>query len=172
MRVVLPSLVLIASLSGCGEPPIQHGGPGSITLGTTTVAGEGFFALEGDQVLVPGSQGGFHVWLKYRIKGMSPGKVMVKRTARRVSDNRLILTTEASQEIGPMGEAGYWEAPTAIPSFMCPSPLGVKVFDIPVVFDVKVVGPDGTTLAEATAEATPHCPIDDQAEFCRNICSG
>jgi hypothetical protein len=171
MRVMLPILAL-SWLAGCGGGPPPVTGPGSITLGTTTVAGDGFLALEGDQVLVPGAQGGFHVWLKYRVKGMTPGKVMVKRTARRVSDNRLILTTEASQEIGPMGEAGYWEVPTAIPSFMCPSPLGVKVFDIPVVFDVKVFGPDGQTLAESTAEAVPHCPTDDQEQFCRSICAG
>ncbi len=171
MRVVLPISVLMFWLAGCGgEPPVT--GPGSITLGTTTTAGEGFFALEGDQTLVPGAQGGFHVWLKYRIQGMSAGKVMVKRTARRVSDDRLILTTEASQEIGPASTGGYWEVPSAIPSFMCPSPLGVKVFDIPVVFDVKVVGADGQTLAESSAEATPHCPTDEQGDFCRSICSG
>ena len=112
-------------------------GMGSITLGTTNHDGSGFVTLEGDQTLVPGAQGGFHVWLKYRVKGMSPGKVMVKRTVRRVSDNPLLLTTEGAQMVGEPAVDGSWELPTAIPSFMCPSPLGVKVFDAPAVFDSR-----------------------------------
>jgi len=172
MGVRLPiSALLLLLLPACGEPPVQVG-PGSLTLGTTATDGTGFRELAGDQPLVPGAQGGFHVWLKYRIKGMSPGKVTVIRTARRVVDDRLILTTEASQEIGVAGPDGTWELPNAIPSFMCPSPLGVKVFDLPVVFDVKVIGPDGATLAESSAEATPRCPTDAQADFCHSICAG
>jgi hypothetical protein len=146
--------------------------PGNLLLGTTAVDGTGFVALEGNQQLVGGAQGGFHVWLKYRVKGMSPGKVRIERTARRVSDNRLLLTTTGVQEIGPASADGYWELPTAIPSFMCPSPLGVKVEDQPTVFDVKITTVDGVLLGESTAEATPRCPTDEQAEFCHRICNG
>ena len=168
-RVVLPALLLLV---GCGDPPSPPPGSGSITLGTTQLDGTGFLSLEGDSVLVPGAQGGFHVWVKYRVSGMSPGKVTVKRTVRRVSDNKLILNTEGAQEVGPMGETGYWEVPTAIPSFMCPSPLGVKVFDTEAVFEVQVLDKQGDVIADDTRFATPRCPTGDQEAFCLSICSG
>ena len=43
------------------------------------------------------------MWLKYRVAGMTAGTVTVKRTVRRVSDDKLVLTTMGQQELGPMG---------------------------------------------------------------------
>jgi hypothetical protein len=170
--LLIPVLAFLAV--GCGGGPVQTMPPGmgSITLGTTALDGSGFVPLEGDQPLVPGAQGGFHIWLKYRVKGMAPGKVMVKRPARRVSDDRLLLTTMGAQEVGEASADGTWELPNAIPSFMCPAPLGVKVFDEPVVFDVVITTEDGTVLGEGTAEATPRCEPGAQQPFCEKICTG
>ena len=145
---------------------------GSIALGTTALDGSGWMPLEGDQTLVPGAQGGFHIWLKYRVTGMAAGTVTVKRTVRRVSDNKLVLTTMGSQDLGQAGPDGGWELPMALPSFMCPSPLGVNIIGEPMRFDLVIDGADGQKLGESTAEATPWCPTDDQAQFCQNICSG
>src|SRR5262245_52842378 len=119
---VVTGILATAWLSGCGAPgSIGPIGPGSVTLGTSAIDGSGFFPLTGDQPLVPGAQGGFHVWVKYRVEGMTPGKVKVTRTARRVSDNRLLLTAQpTTQEIGPAGPDGYWELPDPLPSFLCP----------------------------------------------------
>lgn len=163
--------LLLFGCGGCGGTPPRPGGMG-LTLGTSAEDGTGFLPLSGDQPLVPGSQGGFHVWLKYRISGMAEGKVRIKRTARRVSDHRLLLTTDGVQEVGQMGEEGYWELPAPIPSFMCPSPLGVVVQDQPAVFNVVITDEQGRVLVEDTAEATPRCPEGDQADFCRRICNG
>jgi hypothetical protein len=86
-------------------------------------------------------------------------------------DNALILRTEGVQEMG-MGDA-VWELPAPLPSFMCPTPLGVNVRDEVVRFTVVLLAIDAdTVIAEAAAEATPRCPEDEQREFCERICSG
>jgi hypothetical protein len=142
----------------------------TVTLGTTALDGTGFLPLTGDQTLVPGAQGGFHVWLKYRLDGMAVGKLHVKRTVRRVSDDALILTTDGIEEVDGMP----FELDRALPSFMCPTPIGVRVMDEPVKFDVRFKSEAGAPLGEGTATATPRCPPKDdaQAEFCARICAG
>jgi hypothetical protein len=145
---------------------------GSIALATTELDGTGFLPLAGDQTLVPGAQGGFHIWLKYKVTGMAAGPVTVKRTVRRVSDDKLVLTTMGAQELGPMADDGSWELPMALPSFFCPSPLGVNIIGEPMEFHLEIIDANGTKLGEGNAEATPHCPTDAQAQFCAQICSG
>lgn len=168
----LPVLLALA----CGDaelPDTPDAAPPAVTLtlGTVDASGAGFFPLAGDQPLVPGAQGGFHVWLKFRVVGLPPSTVRVQRTARRVRDNALILRTEGVQDMG-MG-ADPWELPAALPSFMCPTPIGVNVRNEAVRFTVTLVDvQNGATLAEGAAEATPRCPEDAQKAFCERICSG
>lgn len=169
MRTLL--IPIFALLVGCGGT--MPTGMGSVTLGTTALDGTGFQPLTGDQTLVAGAQGGFHVWLKYRVFGMAPGKVEIKRTVRRISDDKLILLTSGVQEVGEPSTDGYWELPTALPSFMCPTPIGVQVENEPVTFDVVISTEDGkTVLGEGTAQATPRCPSGDEQTFCEKICNG
>jgi hypothetical protein len=174
MRQFAAAFVLVSTaalaLAGCGgasSPQV----PGSLMLGTAALDGSGFLPLEGDQTLVPGSQGGFHIWLKYRVSGMGEGRVQVQRTVRRVSDDHLLLTASGTVDLGPE-VGGYWETPKALPSFMCPSPLGVNVIGEAAVFDVQILDANGRELGHATAEATALCPTDTQAAFCQQICSG
>jgi hypothetical protein len=165
--------VITFALSGCGGSTMPVMMNGAITLGTTALDGSGFVPLEGDQTLVEGAQGGFHIWVKYRVQA-APGPAMVKRTARRVSDDRLLLTTMAETMLGEPGADGWWELPTAVPSFMCPSPLGVKVEDEPAQFQITILDMSGKMIGQASAEATPRCPSDsaDKAAFCHQICDG
>jgi hypothetical protein len=172
--VALASSIAALAIIGCGSSTHALSGDLEIALGGTESDGSGFAALEGDVSLIPGAQGGFHVWMKYRVTGEYVGMVRIAYTARRISDGRLVLSGGRVQEIGPAGDAGYWESPSAIPAFMCPSPLGVQVRDEPIRFGLEIFTPDtpGTSLASATAEVTPHCPDGDQAVFCVRICSG
>ncbi len=62
--------------------------------------------------------------------------------------------------------------PSAIPSFMCPTPLGVNVIGEPVAFELTIDDGHGVRLGEAGGSATPRCPTDGQATFCQQICSG
>jgi hypothetical protein len=165
------------ALGGCGggeEPPPPPPEPGIavIALGGTAPDGSGFLPLEGDVVLAPGAQGGFHVWVKYRVSGMPAGPVNLAYTARRSRDARLVLTANRYQELGAPSTDGYWEVPMAIPAFMCPSPVGVQVMDEPMRFKLEMLGMDGTWFGTGEAEVTPHCPEGDQATFCARICSG
>ena len=171
----LLALALAAVACDGGPTPDEPDAATSVmelSLGTVDAAGAGFVPLAGDQPLVPGSQSGFHVWLKYRVRGHAPGTMLVKRTARRVSDGRLILRADGVVDLGAPGPDGAWELEAPVPSFMCPSPLGVQVRDLPVRFTVELVDPDsGAVRATASAEATPRCPAEHQA-FCERICSG
>jgi hypothetical protein len=168
-RFALRTAVL--ALGGCGGgmemmvPPA----PLEVAVGGAAPNGSGFLPLAGDVSLVPGAQGGFHVWMKFRVSGGAPGITSIAYSVRRISDGRLILNAGGRDlEIGPPGEAGYWEVPGALPAFMCPSPLGVQVQDQPMRLRLEIGSPD--TAAEA--EFTPRCPEGDQASFCAQICSG
>jgi hypothetical protein len=180
MRAARPTAVAVTLACGlfavgCGGAAV-HSGTVSVGLGTSSLDGSGFLPLEGDQTLVPGAQGGFHVWVKWKVEGMSPQKIHVKRTVRRTSDNALILTTEAAQEVGSPDDGGWWMLPTALPSFMCPTPIGISVENQTVKFDLVLSADDngepGAPLGETTATATPRCPSDGQQEFCQRICNG
>ena len=163
--------VLALALAGCGGAPTAMGSA-TLALGSAAADGTGFAPLAGDETLVPGAQGGFHVWLKYRVSGMAPATVHVHRESHRVSDDALVLLTDGTQAVGPAGPDGWWELPAPLPSFMCPTPIGISVIDERIVFDVTLSTTDGAPLAKSSAEATVHCPDGDQAAFCAKICSG
>jgi hypothetical protein len=176
------TVIVALELGGCGAgapaPPPPPPSTVAIALGGAAADGSGFVDLGGDVSLVPGSQGGFHFWMKYRVTGLTGATgsltemVHIAYTVRRISDDRLILTAERQQQLGPPGDGGYWETPTAIPAFMCPSPLGVQVRDEPLRLKLDMTDSGGQPLAGAQAELTPHCPDGDQAAFCIGICSG
>lgn len=176
----LAAAIALALLASCDEGVDPPGEPDAgtqrrmvLALGTVDGTGHGFLSLDGDQPLVPGAQSGFHVWLKYRVAGHHEGAVRVKRTARRVSDGKAVLITEGAQQLGPPGADGWWEIPDPIPSFMCPSPLGVNIVGEKLRFTIELDDPDtGEALGSASAEVTPHCPEDDQKDWCMRICTG
>jgi len=162
------------ALVGCGGGGGMQPPPGDalLALGSAAQDGSGFVALGGDATLVPGAQGGFHIWLKYRVEGMAPEKVKVHRESHRVSDDALVLLADGTQEVGAPAADGWWELPAALPSFMCPTPIGINVIDERIVFEVTLSTMDDAPLAKTSAEATVHCPDGDQAAFCAKICSG
>jgi hypothetical protein len=170
---VLVAAAAALGAAGCGgampEPPP---GDAMLALGSAATDGTGFVALDGDQTLVPGAQGGFHIWLTYRVAGMAPEKVHVHRESRRVSDNALVLLADGTTDVGAPGDDGWWALPAPLPSFMCPTPIGINVIDERMLFDVTLTTIDGAPLAHSSAEATVHCPTGDQAAFCAKICSG
>ena len=170
------ALGLTLLVLGCGGANHPPPGSVSVSLGTTALDGSGFLPLQGDQPLVPGAQGGFHVWVKWKIEGMSPQKVHIERTVERVGDQARILTTSQAQEVGEPDGEGWWMMPNAQPSFMCPTPIGISVEDQTMTFHLVLKsdnnGEPGIELGRTSATATPHCPTDGQMEFCQSICNG
>jgi hypothetical protein len=175
MRAFVLSLFLL----GCGgtelKPP-QPMGSYQVELGTTALDGTGWLSLSGDQPLVAGAQGGFHVWVKWKVEGMAAQKVHVDRKVHRTLDGALILTTTQAVETGSPDAAGWWTLPEPQPSFMCPTPVGVSVEDHEVQFDLSLRADDngqpGALLGSSSATATPRCPTDSQQQFCQSICNG
>lgn len=184
-------LLAAATASGCStaDPP------GS-TLGTIADplnAGSAFVPLSAGQdvTLVEGAQGGFHVWMKFRV-GLSPRLVSMEKRAYRASDNQLVLLAYTPVSIGsapgaesPFGTVpapgGAWELQPATPMFMCPSPVGINVLDTPIRYQLTLLDKSPTqggaapmALAEMGVTLVPHCPSSppDSVAFCRKICSG
>lgn len=172
MRPLWFSVALLAVLGCAAESPENF--EGEIVAGSAGLDGTGFVAVaDGTDVeLIPGSQGGFHVWLSVRIRGLS-GKIYFSRTARRVRDNQLVfrglpLAIELPEDA--LGE--WWESPNASPAFMCPSPIGVQVFDEELIFQVEIRDDDDLLLATDALILVPHCPQGDLGDFCYEICAG
>lgn len=162
------------------EPPPQA--PLSLALGTVSVQQTGDnrwvdFENGGPAELVPGAQGGFHVWLLYRISGNNvPQQVQVQRKADRIAPDgtrQRVLTVSTQLELPAQP---LWESPTPLPSFMCPTPLGVNILDAPVELEVRIseAKPDGMLLCEARVLFQPVCPppTDPLHDFCLGICQG
>lgn len=189
MRTTRASMALWIGLLaiGCGNgpgtveidaAPAIDAGRVELEAGTSGADGTGYVATDDgtDVFLVPGAQSGFHVWLNVRVRGIA-GELMIERAARRQRDNVLVFRgLPQRMEVPDTALDDWWESPVASPAFMCPSPIGIKIFDETLVFEVRLLDPDAEEgappLAEDTLVLIPHCPEDEQAEFCVSICSG
>jgi hypothetical protein len=139
-----------------------------LELGGVEAMGQWVPLSDGQEVtLVEGAQGGFHVWLKYRVYQMGSGPQHLERTAQRAEDGQLVLRTNGSIMVGPNGPGQPWEAPDPLPMFMCPSPIGLSVIDRPIVFRL-----DFTDWVAKEITLVPHCPTDTSKDFCQRICTG
>lgn len=167
---LLGALLLVVACGDPAEPPPD----GELEVGVAAVDGTGFVSVaDGAEVeLVPGAQGGFHVWLNLSVYG-AEGALYVSRTARRVEDDALILRAPA-QRLDVPGDAmvDWWQPDNAAPAFMCPSPIGLSVFDREIYFEVTLENADGEVVATDDLILTPRCPAGDQNAFCLSICSG
>jgi hypothetical protein len=168
------AIALFACGGGCGP-----GDPGvELVLGSASEDRTRFVEVEdgADVPLVPGSQGGFHVWTGVRVRGAA-GILHLDRVARRISDDAIILRASTYvMELPDEAADDWWEHPhgeaSALPSFMCPAPLGIDVRDEPLILRAQILSQDDELLAEDELVFTPRCPDGDQAEFCADICSG
>ena len=176
--------LLAAGLSAACQPPEAppdlQPTVGTLTLGTVDVPRFGdsrWVDLVDDQQvqLVPGAQGGFHVWVLYRTQGLT-GRVQVFRIAERLppdgSPRQRVLTTSGFLTI----PTDSWQTPDPIPSFMCPTPIGVSVLSAPIEISVRITAADdaNATLAQAKVRLQEQCPpdADPTHAFCLRICQG
>ena len=158
------------ALAACGPPPEPL--PCELELGTADATGAKFAPMPAAVTLTPGAQGGFHVWLDYRIKDAPAGTVTAAHTVRRESDGKLLSRGERKLTVGAAGEGGWWESDAATAAFLCPTPLGVSVIDVQAVFEATLTDADGRTLATQQARTQLQCPADAQNEFCLRVCAG
>lgn len=119
-----------------------------------------------DSALESGAQGGFHVPIDYRVTGKTVTDVTFSVKVRRASDGRLVSRGQRVQDI----DATAWTS-GEVYVFMCPSPVGISVVDVPLNFEVIVTGAGGKVLGIAKADATLTCPEANRS-FCDSICKG
>jgi hypothetical protein len=179
--VVRGTLVVVAALSclRCGPPPpppdggVSDGGDpvieGPVELGTTDDAGT-FVALSGPVDGIPGSQGGFHVNLLYRLPRGAVGSITVDHQVRRVRDERLVSRGTRMWDVG-LTRVPTWETPSAVTVFMCPTPVGVDIIGEALRFTVTAKDAAGQPFATGSATATFRCGTSAGA-FCASICKG
>ncbi len=165
-------LALLAPACGAEEDPPPP--DGELEAGSAAFDGTGFVDItDGQEVeLIPGAQGGFHVWLAVRVHGTA-GELYVRHDARVVDTDALVLRG-LLQPIDVPDEAmdDWWQSPAAGPAFMCPSPIGIQVFDQEIRYTVQLVDEDENVLAEDEVVLLPRCPAGDQNAFCLEICAG
>src|SRR5579863_3278503 len=163
-------LALAIVVGGCGGAMPASGV--TLDVGTAQLDGTGFLPLAGNQTLVAGAQGGFHVWVTYRIKGMKATTLDVHRTTHRKSDDALVLLTDGTIDVGAPGPDGWWQLDKALPNFICPTPIGIDVIGQDLIFEVEPHDDSGKMIASSSAEATVECPGGSDASLCASICSG
>ena len=148
---------LVILLIGCaGSPP-----PPPHTTALELLDGSGAPYRDGQEVtLVAGAQGGYHVWLGYRMTPPPAGELQIERTAHRVSDDALVLRFQTTLEADGM----------PLPMFMCPVPVGLPVLDRPIRYELHFSDEKGP-VAEGAITLVPHCP-EDSIDVCQRICSG
>lgn len=75
---------------------------------------------DGAADLFPGSQGGYHVYMQVRARGLCPNRVLYTRKLREPGETDVI---RSQTEKVPMvdGGDGFWVLPRAQPTFVCPS---------------------------------------------------
>jgi hypothetical protein len=159
---------------GAGEPDAGLSGDIELVAGNAAADGAGFVAkADGDDAdLISGAQGGFHVWISIRLHGAA-GTYYAVHEARRVTDDVLVLRgNRIVLDIPAQSGDDWWESPSASPAFLCPSPLGIQVFDVPIRFSVELRDVDDTPLARDDLVLVPRCPSGDLGDFCHQICSG
>ncbi len=172
----------LAACGGGGLGPVApDAAPSSaaVVLGGASDDGGQFVAVEdgADLPLIAGSQGGFHVWTGLRIQGAA-GMLRLEREARRVSDDKLVLLASTLALDVPEAAPGeWWQRPDgedlrALPSFMCPTPIGISVRDETLILRAQILDEGEQLLAEDSLVFVPRCPEGDQADFCVEICSG
>ena len=143
-------------------------------IGVATDGSEGFAQVEdgADAQLASGAQGGFHVWTAPRFRG-AMGTLYLDRLARRVEDEVLVL--RASRLVIDVPEdamESWWRDEQAIPSFMCPPPLGIKIYDAPIEFTFELRNEDEELIATDKMIVTPRCEAGEAGDFCRSTCEG
>lgn len=177
LRPVLP-LAAMLLVAACGPPnPNPDGGTlpdggelvAALELGTTDSSG-GFVLLTGDVNATPGSQGGFHINVLYKLPEGGVGTVTFEHRVVRAADDKLVSLGSREWDLG-LFKVNSWSSPNPVNVFICPTPVGIDVIGKELLFTVKAKDSTGKTLASGTARATFRCGPNGGA-FCDSICKG
>lgn len=169
--------LVVVPLALAFAPACGGGGAGSgdvvVIAGSAADDGTGYRPVsDGDPVpLISGAQGGFHVWVNVQLEGVM-GELTLEREGRRDDTDQLVLAPSRTPlDVPADAMTAPWESPEAAPSFMCPTPVGISVIDLPIRFRVRLLDAEDAVVAEDSFVVRPTCPTaDGLAAFCQDIC--
>jgi hypothetical protein len=173
----LISLVLGVAACGGSPPPVKPPPAPPTPLAsvrlTVGAPGDGSAMLplvDGQDIeLAAGAQGGFHVMLELAARPLAAGPVWIERTARRVSDGAVVLRFDGQLDAMPDAD-GAWSS-GALRTFMCPTPIGISIVDVPIAYQLRLHDDNGSELGRTSITLVPRCPAA-QHDFCMRICNG
>lgn len=171
--LAIASLLLAGSCSDENPEEVAPILDAHLQIGLAAAGSEGFVEVQdgSEAVLQRGAQGGFHVWTAPRFQG-AKGTVYLDRQARRAADGILVLrASRLVLDIPEDAMDSWWHPEQAIPSFMCPTPIGVQVYDSEIDFTFELRSKSEELLATDTITLIARCP-DADLDFCHDICSG
>lgn len=158
MRIVLVFLCACGSdpCAGTEEPALEIGGAGD--------DGGAFEAFSGgaDRDLVYGTQGGYHVWLQVRMRGLCPDTTIFERSA--IDETGAVRVYTRGMVPFVETDDGF-ELPSADRVILCP-PNDGPVVDRPLLLRASVFDDTGRR-AEAEISLVPRCRDAD----CPTICA-
>lgn len=146
-------------VAGCADPCADLTGEPSLELGGASMARDPFTPFEpgSERELVPGGQGGMHVWLTARIANICPrGATFERRAVDDASgETYYFASSEAHFRDGP--SAGVFDLVAPEPMFLCPNNIGGPVLGHPLRFVGSITDTEGRH-AEAELAFVPVCP--------------
>jgi len=161
-RLVL--FVLGPILAGCGAEP----GPcdslpmdgASVEIGGAPEGALGFEPFDdgADRPLVRGSQGGYHVWLNVRARGLCPTSTRLELRVFEESTDTMVVFQSLPAHLEPSVDVpDSADLPRAIAMIICPALTdGVPVADAVHSVDLSLTDADGRR-AEASRRFVPRC---------------
>ena len=187
MGPLLPSLLIahraaalffLLALSACSPAPTVTApcgeGEPELLLGAANMAGVGFFSLAGQDKLplIHGPQGGFHVWLQLRARGLCADGAVLQRSTRRGDGAVITEVAEIVDLVGAsdpaLNDQGWRELPAGRPAILCPT--DESVVGAPIVLHATLKdSAERTASAEATV--VPACPQGPDEANCLMQCA-
>jgi hypothetical protein len=173
----LPAVAVLGlgvALGACPVDPSDDAGTlewpdGAFEIGTlVSDVDPTFRPLPTELALQPGAQGGFHAPLLYRVSGETLKGALFEHRARRAKDD--VLVSVGSRVFNVQSDGGPWVSEGMVVVFLCPTPVGVRVQDEELNFEVTV-SRDGGVVGRAHAHSVVRCPAGSQS-FCESICRG
>lgn len=169
------ALVALGFLSACERgPTLPDGGSGNpdggslaFDIGTVGDDGVGYAPMPTQLFGEPGSQGGFHVSVSYRLPEGGVGSITFSHAVRRSSDGVLVSRGSRVFDLGNASEQA-WTAPEAVRVFMCPTPLGVDIVNQALRVEVTAADASGRVLGVSQAQTTFKC----SSSYCTSSCTG
>lgn len=172
-RLALTLAALLAA--GCGQAGVQDGGTGNpdggalrFEIGTADVAHNFSYLPMGAQVVgQSGAQGGFHMYVMYRLPEGGVGNITFQHRARLVSDGTLVSKGSRMYELGN-GPPQPWTADDPVRVFMCPTPVGVDIVGQAISLEVTATDDSGAQLGVSKVQTTFTC----ESAYCESTCKG